>query len=121
MAVKFAILTLGLWLVGSQGIATEMCCSEMPSRTAACDGCGDHSDGNTSPRPDCCTSLEAQQYIESPIPKNDLPDKPITIDVLTADPIFAPWPAETTEVVALQVAAQAEGPPLYLRYEVFLI
>jgi len=120
VAMKLAILSLGLWLAGVQGFAAEACCSEMPSPKAACDGCGDSSDRDTPSRPDCCTSLEAQKDIDVAIPRNTLPENPVVIEFLPVDPALVDRRPETDRV-AEQAAYQAEGPPLYLRNEVFLI
>jgi hypothetical protein len=121
VAMKLAVLSLGLWLAGAQGFAAQACCAEMPSPKAACDGCGDSSDRDTSPRPDCCTSLEAQKDIDVAIPRNTLPESPVVVELLPVDPAFVAWRPETTDLVAQQAAYLAEGPPLYLRNAVLLI
>ena len=118
--MKLAILALGLWLAGAQGFAAQACCADMPSPKTACDGCGNQATSDTSPRPDCCTSLEAQEDVEAAFPRNDLPERP-AIAFLTEDTSFSPWPADTRDTVVRQASALAEGPPLYLRYEVLLI
>lgn len=121
MRVKTVVLSLGLWLAAAQGFAAQACCGEMPTPRAACDGCGAPGDRESSPRPDCCTSLEAQKDVDAVVPRNDLPENPIIVALLTEDTSFAPSRPETTDVVAREVSSRAEGPPLYLRYEVFLI
>jgi len=118
--MKLAVLSLGLWLAGAQGFAAEACCAEMPSPKAACDGCDDSSDRDTFPKSDCCTSLEAQKDIDVAIPRNTLPENPVVIEFLPVDPALVDRRPETDRV-AEQAAYQAEGPPLYLRNEVFLI
>ena len=118
--MKYAILALGLWLAGAQGFAAQACCSEMPSPKAACDGCGDESDGKTSSRPDCCTSLEAQKDVDVVITRNDVPQHPIVADLLTEDMSFRPWRPQG-DLVVRAAGSHAEDPPLYLRYEILLI
>jgi hypothetical protein len=121
VAMRLAVLSLGLWLAGAQGFAAQACCAQMPSPKAACDGCGDSSDRDTSSRPDCCTSPESQKDIDVAIPRNTLHENPVVIDLLPIDPAFVAWCPETTDLVAQQAAYLAEGPPLYLRNEVLLI
>jgi hypothetical protein len=120
--MNLAILSLGLWLAGAQGFAAQACCSEMPApKQAACDGCGSGNDHDTSPRPDCCTSLEAQKDIDVAVPRQEIPQSPVLVELLTEDATFAAWKPESADVIADQAASRAEGPPLYLRNEVFLI
>jgi len=122
VSAKLAVLSLGLWLAGVQGFAAQACCSEMPSpRNTDCHGCGDAGERDTSPRPDCCTSLEAQKDVELVVPRNEVPQTPIVVDLLTEDETFSPWRPESADLIAEQAASRAEGPPLYLRNEVFLI
>jgi hypothetical protein len=118
--MKLAVLSLGLWLAGAQAFAAQTCCYEMPSPKAACDGCGDSSDRDTSSGPDCCTSLESQKDVDVAVPRNTLPENPVVIELLPVDPVFVAWRPEA-DLVAQQAAYLAEGPPLYLRNEVLLI
>jgi hypothetical protein len=119
--MNLAVLALGLWLAGAQGFAAQACCSDMPAPRAACDGCGDRNDRDTSPRPDCCTSLEAQKDIDLAAPRNEIPQTPVVTEFPTEDETFAPWKPVSADLVADRAASRAESPPLYLRYEVFLI
>lgn len=118
--MKVAVLSLGLWLAGAQGFAAQACCSEMPSPKAACDSCG-NTDRESSSRPDCCTSLEAQKDVDLAVPRNTLPENPVVIELLPADPALLAWRPETTDLASQQAACLAEGPPLYLRNSVLLI
>jgi hypothetical protein len=73
VSLKLAVLSLGLWLAGSHGVAALACCSGMTAPKAACQGCGDHQERDSfSQRPDCCASLEAQQDVEASIPKSEI-------------------------------------------------
>ncbi len=117
VGIKVAVLLVGLWLTGAQTFAAEVCCSQMPAPKATCGECGG-SERESSPRPDCCTSLETQKDIDAVIPRHDLPEQPVVF--LTEDTSFSPWRPEATDLVVLR-SARAEGPPLYLRYEVLLI
>ncbi len=120
--MKLAILSLGLWLAGAPGFAAQACCSEMPSpKETACDGCGSGSDRDTSPRPDCCTSLEAQKDVELGVLRIETPPTPVVVELLTEDATFTVWRPESADLIAERAASRAEGPPLYLRNEVFLI
>ena len=120
--MNVAILSLGLWLAGAQGFAAQACCSEMPIPTpSACDGCGSGNDRDTSPRPDCCTSLEAQKDVELAVPRQEIPQSPVLVEFLTEEGTFAAWKSESADAIADQAASRAESPPLYLRNEVFLI
>ena len=121
--MKLAILSLGLWLVGAQGFAAQACCSEMPApKQSACDGCGSGADrGDTSPRPDCCTSVEAQQDAELASPRTEGFQTPVLVEFVSENGALAPaWP-ESADLAATDAVSRAEGPPLYLRYEVLLI
>ena len=118
--MKLAILSLGLWLAGAQGFAAEACCSEMPTPKAACDSCGS-TDRESSSRPDCCTSLEAQKDVDLVALRNTQPETPVLIELLPVDPSVAPWGTESTDLVLQQASFLAEGPPLYLRNSVLLI
>jgi len=119
--MKLAVLSLGLWLVGAQGFAAQACCLETPNPKAACGSCGDSSDRDSSPTPDCCMSIEAPKDIDLAFPKTILPENPVVIGLLPLDPAFVGWRPETTDLVVQQAAFLAEGPPLYLRNSVLLI
>jgi hypothetical protein len=93
----------------------------MASPKAACDGCGNGDDRETSSRPDCCTSLEAQKDVDLAVPRNEVRQTPVVVELLTEDASFAAWRSESADLIAEQAASRAEGPPLYLRNEVFLI
>ena len=119
--MKLATLVFGLWLAGAPGFSAETCCSQMVSPKASCGNCGDSSHGEKSSRPDCCKSLEAQKDVALVVAKADLSEYPVLVTLLSVTPIFSPWHPEATDLVAEQYASLAEGPPLYLRNEVFLI
>jgi len=119
--LKLAVLALGLWLASAQGFAAIACCAEMDSPKAACDGCADQSSGKTSPRPDCCTSLEAQDDLDLAVPRSEVPQLPVLVALLSEDVSANPWRPETTDRIVERAAFLAEGPPLFLRYEVLLI
>jgi len=118
-----AVISLALWLVAAQAFAAQVCCSEMPSpgRKAACDGCGTEGERESSPRPDCCASFEPQKDIELAVPRTEISQTPIAVDVLSEEGTFAPWHPESADLIADVIASRAESPPLYLRYEVLLI
>ena len=119
--MKLLILSLGLWLAAAQGFAAQACCSEMPTpKTAACDSCGS-TDRESSSRPDCCTSLEAQKDVDLVALRNTQPEPPVLIELLPVDPSVAPLGTESTDLVLQQASFLAEGPPLYLRNSVLLI
>lgn len=115
--MKPAVLALGLWLAGAQGFAAQACCSEMPSSKAACDGCGQ----GGAPRPDCCTSLESPKDVDLSVPRTEIPQTPVVVEFLTEEATFTAWRAESADLIAERAASRAEGPPLYLRNQVFLI
>jgi hypothetical protein len=120
--MKVAILSLGLWLSAAQGFAAQACCSETPSpRKAACDGCGNDAGQESFPRPDCCTSLEAQKDVDLSVPRASISQAPVFVELLPEGGAVAPWRPESADRIADQAASRAEGPPLYLRYEVLLI
>ena len=121
VGMKLATLGFGLWLAGASGFSAQTCCSQMVSPRASCGNCDDSSHGEKSPRPDCCSSLEAQKDMALVVAKADLSEYPVVITLLPVTPAFAPWHPEATDLVAEQSASLAEGPPLYLRNEVFLI
>lgn len=116
--MKLAILTLGLWLAGAQAFAAQACCNEMSVSKTACDTCG-NSERDSSPRPDCCTSLEAQKDVDLAVARNSLPESPVVIDLLPIDPAFALW--RPVDLIAQRAVLQTEGLPLYLRNSVLLI
>jgi hypothetical protein len=120
--MRVAVLFLGLWLAGAQGFAAYACCSEMPApEKSSCDGCGNEGERDTSPRPDCCTSLEAQKDAELAVPRTAIPQTPVLVELLSDDGSFAAWRPESADLIEVQAVSQAEGPPLYLRYQVLLI
>lgn len=114
--MRVATLVFGLWLAGAPGFSAQTCCSQMMSPKASCGNCGE----KTS-LPDCCSSLEAQKDVALVVAKADLSEYPVLITLLSITPAFSPWRPEATDLVAEQSASLAEGPPLYLRNEVFLI
>ena len=94
----------------------------MPSPgKAACDGCGDEAGQESSPRPDCCTFLEAQQDVDLAVPRAPISQAPVFVELLPEGGAFTPCRPESADRIADQAASRAEGPPLYLRYEVLLI
>lgn len=120
--MKFAVLALGLWLVGAQGFAAQACCSDMPSpKKVACGSCGGESERDNSPRPDCCTSIEAQKDVDVVIPNNTLPDTPVLIELLADIAVIGPLQSDTNDLIAREASSRAESPPLYLRFAVLLI
>lgn len=118
--MKLAVLSLGLWLAGAQGMAAQACCSPMPVSNSACDDCGDPSERDSSSRPDCCTSLEAPKDLERVLARNSFPEPPVLILLLPIDPAAA-WHPETSDQSSRKASLRAEGPPLYLRNSVLLI
>ena len=120
--MKYAVLALGLWIAGAQGFAAQACCSDMPSpKKASCGSCGGESEQKNMPRPDCCSSMEAQKDVDIVVPNNTLPENPAFTELL-ADPAgLAPWQPNTSDLIAREASSRAESPPLYLRYEVLLI
>ena len=120
--MKYVVLALGLWLASAQGFSAQACCSNMPTpEKAACGSCGGESERDNSPRPDCCTSMEAQKDVDVVVPNNTLPENPVLIEFLVDTAGSAPWQQNTTELIAREASSRAEGPPLYLRYSVLLI
>ena len=121
-SMKYAVLALGLWFASAQGFAAQACCSAMPSTNkAGCGSCGGESDRETSPRPDCCTSMEAQKDVDVVLTSNPLPENPAVVEVLPGTAGIAPWQPNATDRIARQVSFRAQSPPLYLRYKVLLI
>lgn len=118
--MKLAVLSLGLWLAGAQGMAAQACCSPMPVSPSACDDCGNPSERDSSSRPGCCTSLEAPKDLDRVLARNSLPETPVLVLLLPIDPAAA-RPPETSDRGSRKASLQAEGPPLYLRNSVLLI
>lgn len=119
--MKLAVLTLGLWLAGAQGFAAQACCSEMPAPKAACGDCGNQTSPDPSPRPDCCTSLEAQKDVDLAGPRTELNERIVAVEFLTEDTTFAPWRPDASALSAVRAVSLAEDLPLYLRNSVLLI
>ena len=121
-SMKYAVLALGLWLASAQGFAAQACCSDMPSpKKATCDNCGGESERDNSPRPDCCTSMEAQKDVDVVVPNNTLPENPILIEFIPDVAGVIPWQPNTSDLMAREASSRAESPPLYLRNSVLLI
>lgn len=121
MSAKLAILSLGLWLVGAQAFAAETCCAAMTAPKAACDGCGSHPQPESAPRPDCCTSVEAQQDLDLQLPRSEVIPSVVAVELLTEDPAFTLAGIEGADSDEDEAVFQAERPPLYLRDQVLLI
>ena len=120
--MKLVILSLGLWLAGAQGFAAQACCSDMPSpKKASCGSCGGQSERENAPRPDCCTSMEAQKDVAIVVPNNILPENPVPIELLAEIATVNPCQQKATDLVAREASSRAESPPLYLRNSVLLI
>lgn len=120
--MKYAVLALGLWLTAAQGFAAQACCIDMTyPKKANCGGCGGESEQGNAPRPDCCTSIEAQKDVDVVIPNNTIPQNPVLIELLADISGVAPCLPNSTDLIAREASSRAHSPPLYLRYEVLLI
>lgn len=114
--MKYAVLAFGLWLAGAQGVVTQACLPGVASQKADCGSC----DGRTGSDTSCCITVKAQKDVDAAIPKNDPPEKPAPMEFVVVETGTASWPEATDQTVRM-AGVRAEGPPLYLRYEVLLI
>lgn len=114
--MKSAILALGLWLIGAQGVVAQACLPDAATAKADCAACNGHDGADTS----CCISVRVQDDVDAAVPKTDLPEKPIALEFASVDPLTTSRP-EADDAVVRQAALRAEGPPLYLRNSVLLI
>ena len=114
--MKVAVLVLGLWLAGAPGVVTQACLPEVASQKADCGSCGGQTGSDTS----CCITVKAQKDVEAAVPKNDLPEKPAPMEFVVVETGTTSWPEAIDHAIRL-AGVRAEGPPLFLRYEVLLI
>ena len=119
--MKHAVLALGFWLSSAPAFASQPCCSGMPSPKAACGGCCDQKESDSSPQPDCCSSFEAPKDIDITVPRTAALQTFVATELLSEAGIPAFCSFESADLIAAEAASRAEGPPLYLRYLVLLI
>lgn len=114
--MKCAVLAFGLWLAGAQGVVTQACLPDVASQKADCGS----SDGQPSNDSSCCITVKAQEDVDAAVHRNDLPEKPTPVEFLIVETGTASWPEAADDIIRL-AGVRAEGPPLFLRYEVLLI
>jgi hypothetical protein len=119
--MKVAVFAFGVWLSSAPAFAFQPCCSGMPAPKAACGGCGDQNESDSSSRPNCCSSLDAPKDIDITVPRSDVSQTCVATELLAEVDGPAFQSPESADLIANQAASRAEGPPLYLRYLVLLI
>jgi hypothetical protein len=120
-SMKYAVLAFGVWLSSAPAFSSQPCCSGKPAPKAACGGCGDQNESDSSSRPNCCSFLDAPTDIDITVPRSDVPQTFVVTEQLSQVDAPASRSLESADLIAIQAASRAEGPPLYLRYLVLLI
>ncbi len=119
--MRFATILLVLSLVGSQTALAEPCCLPQLKKSTPCGGCGDSSPERSSPRPDCCTSVEASKDVEYVTPTDGVTDTFPATPVLVAIPELGIQSHPDIRTASHEAGLPEEGPPLYLHNSVLLI